>query len=56
MSFESSNTVDTVVTNLEMNAPRQPLSGMLAESRSEREVLDGWSDQWPLALHKRPLV
>jgi len=56
MSSESSNTVDTVVSNLEMKAPREPLDGMLADARAMRAMFARWSDQWPPTLHKRPLV
>jgi hypothetical protein len=56
MSCGSSNTVDTHVTNLKMKSPPKPLDGMLAESRAGRAMLYRWSDQWPLALNKRPLV
>jgi hypothetical protein len=56
MSWNSGNTVDTVVSNLERRADQESLDGMLVESRAERAMRDRWSDEWPPALHKRPLV
>jgi hypothetical protein len=53
MSSESSNTVDTVVSNLEMKARRKSLDGMLADARAMRAMFARWSDQWPPTLHKR---